>query len=720
MSGRRKRKERIKRWLFRRKFIFLLFITGSILPALVSYAVYDFVTSAKQKEDAVRNAVLRSELAQFALNLKDDDGYTVLENPDTLGATSRALTPVLMRRSFFTYFLNRANAKSFDSGTFNWDMPNVCVVEFPIPSSTKTPGVIGHVARACIAIVPNEAIGRYIYVTLRYPTAPITRHVQGKPISAADHVELEFLSDRTQKFQLVFEPVTLAAERYPSQKHRFSTLHAVTAYPIGESGHPIRAVNGQAYERQVDDGAGHKINWVTVLVRIDASLLTAMPATSLVGSGEHRLSTAIRAARPATANAIDRTAFEIKHGQTGIGLISLERLYKLYVSSKSGMEIRRTASQAVPIWKSNFEVDTRTDTHAGWIQSVSNRWAAFIGRVFGFSPKQATAEQAIPSQGITVSLTERNAGLPEIATRAFLFLSMTLLIVVLLTVSGVVVIYQFGKISKIAYAITTSRTPKASLAEYRKRTDEIGAFGRIFDLLIRKNQAKNARWVARTERDAKEQKEQARIEFEQAKTRNAILDAIGHEIRSPLNNLMSKADSNAETNRDLQRMTRAVEALYFANTIEAGLKNGKYSLVPADIAFFLSQYASNMAEQIDNLHYVGPTSNVIVALDDVLLNQVMDHLYDNAVRHRYPNAVIRISLIEIEENVQIELFNEGPNIPHDQTDSIFDLGVSSEEEQRNMGLGLFAARIYVAAMKGAISAVNRENGVSFIIDLPKI
>lgn len=70
------------------------------------------------------------------------------------------------------------------------------------------------------------------------------------------------------------------------------------------------------------------------------------------------------------------------------------------------------------------------------------------------------------------------------------------------------------------------------------------------------------------------------------------------------------------------------------------------------------------------------------------------------MRHRFPGAEIRISLIETEENVQIDFFNEGPSIPHDRLDSIFDLGVSSEEAQRNMELGLFAARIHVAAMKG--------------------
>ncbi len=77
----------------------------------------------------------------------------------------------------------------------------------------------------------------------------------------------------------------------------------------------------------------------------------------------------------------------------------------------------------------------------------------------------------------------------------------------------------------------------------------------------------------------------------------------------------------------------------------------------------------------------------------------------------------------------MEVYNDGEQIKEEQMEHILDSfyttsqkkkPVTSENEVRNIGLGLFVVRKIVDKHKGSCGAQNMENGVLFWLQLPEI
>lgn len=206
---------------------------------------------------------------------------------------------------------------------------------------------------------------------------------------------------------------------------------------------------------------------------------------------------------------------------------------------------------------------------------------------------------------------------------------------------------------------------------------------------------------------------------ERIKARQALLDAIGHEIKSPLQTLSTEIPWDTALGHQVQRMVRAVDALFEATSIEAAFKNGKIICKTADLASFLSRLAENLAEKDWQIKYVGPPFGVSAVFDPISFETVLDHLLNNANRHKFPGSKITIALEKTDVAVKVDVTNSGPQVPPDQLETIFNLGFSTTLDPENRGLGLFAVRSYILGMRGTIHAENRPGGVSFVILFPR-
>jgi signal transduction histidine kinase len=165
-------------------------------------------------------------------------------------------------------------------------------------------------------------------------------------------------------------------------------------------------------------------------------------------------------------------------------------------------------------------------------------------------------------------------------------------------------------------------------------------------------------------------------------------------------------------------MRRAVEALDFATSVESDFKGGTIVVKVSDIAEFLSRLQRNLSSQGTQVRYIGPGAGVIAIFDSITLDQVLSNLLNNAVRHQISGTEIEISLRLTDAGATIEIYNQGPNIPAEELDSIFNYGFSSHISPENRGIGLFTARVYMLGMNGSLYAENRPNGVALVIILP--
>lgn len=712
--------ERFKRALIRRDLTILSAIAGLCVSALIAASLYDFVKTALAKDNQVQESTLKGELALFMLALRDDDGSSLLDNVNDFANAKRELGAVAMRRSFYGYFLTEENAKLVAAKGVTWEPPKSCALDFIDQGSPTAPRSI----RACFAVVPDEPSGRYIYFSISYPTNEIARHRAGLALSKSSSVLLRLKGENAASVRLMFEQPTLVQKRYPSQLRRFSSVHELTAYPSDQLGAPMRTIKGQAFEKRLETADGIASNIVTLLGRIDAQLVFSSQASiDEWAKGRYRdFRASIEVSEPIAFGAAAHTQMFIPFGAKGTALQSLEQAYYTFVQSHATLELfegrQATASQS-STWRSASPA-TKEKPVSGRFQELSNRWANLLVKKFDYKRPTVQTEQLVPgARPYRATLTAEPVLLPDLAARAFLGLSGALGGVLLIGFIWFVALRHLNVMGR--RALRSARQPSLAddMERYTKRRDEIGALGRTFELVIRRFRSRNATIIRTARRLDALRQERARFADEQYKARHDVLRAIGHEIRTPLQSLLTRTSENAGTRSDLERMGRAVEALYTATSVQAGIRNRRVTTKLADAAEFLHRLAENSREQGVPILYHGPAKGVSSVFDNLALDDALSSVLDNAQRFMEPGSVIEMDLAQTEVVAHLKIANIGPRIPAEDLGLIFDYGFSTQLNSEHMGLGLFTARVSILRMGGTMNAENTADGVVFTVTLPR-
>lgn len=234
-------------------------------------------------------------------------------------------------------------------------------------------------------------------------------------------------------------------------------------------------------------------------------------------------------------------------------------------------------------------------------------------------------------------------------------------------------------------------------------TDEIGVLAAGLDDLLKR--------IAGDMR-----REALRVESE-----TSMLRAIGHEIRSPLQSLSAILGDSEQGKAYVRRMLRAVDALYGSASPSDGIENAEVSLEEMDLASFITSVANNAHHAgIKDVVFDGPAQGVLVRCDSSALEDILDHILNNADRYRPDGTPITIRLETQKDAQALTIHNSGPHIQADLIGRIFDYGVSDRpgSQDGNSGQGLFVAKTYLAKMGLTISAFNVDGGVEFQILFP--
>jgi signal transduction histidine kinase len=212
------------------------------------------------------------------------------------------------------------------------------------------------------------------------------------------------------------------------------------------------------------------------------------------------------------------------------------------------------------------------------------------------------------------------------------------------------------------------------------------------------------------------QREQLRAQQERD-----MLQAVGHEILSPLQSLMV-LHPNAEDagHRYVQRMQQAVKVLYGQASPTEALAAATMDVATLDLDAFLAQVASNAHfAGIAHVQYEARGEPVQVRADEFALEDVVTHVLRNADRHRAPSTPISMTLSVDDKTATIGIHNEGPAIDPWIIDRIFEYGVSDAGQAGHRGQGLFVVRTYLAKMGGSVRARNDAGGVTFELAVPR-
>jgi signal transduction histidine kinase len=198
--------------------------------------------------------------------------------------------------------------------------------------------------------------------------------------------------------------------------------------------------------------------------------------------------------------------------------------------------------------------------------------------------------------------------------------------------------------------------------------------------------------------------------------RTKTLAAVAHDMRTPLMRLRLQAEHAAPEQRDkMAKEIGEVEALVASFIAFARDDPAEEARVRVDLTALLQSSADDHAEHGRNVSFANG-ERVVITGQSLGLKRLFGNLIDNALRY---GSSARIALSHGENEVIVDVDDDGPGVPAAQRESVFEPFVRlNDEGPRGAGLGLAAARSIARAHGGEVTILDCESGARVRVTLP--
>jgi len=224
------------------------------------------------------------------------------------------------------------------------------------------------------------------------------------------------------------------------------------------------------------------------------------------------------------------------------------------------------------------------------------------------------------------------------------------------------------------------------------------------------------------------------VEVEAERLRTALLSSLSHDMRTPLasiegaaSTLLQQAEPDTAARRELaativqesHRMGRLVANLLDMIRVEAGTLRvqKEWQLLSEAVGVALLRTEEQLRGHPVTTGF--PADLPLVAVDEILLEQVFVNLLENAAKHTPPGTPIEVGAESRPGQVIAYVADRGPGLPPGEEESVFRKFYRGGGASGGIGLGLTICRGIVTAHGGRIWAENRPGGGAiFRISLP--
>lgn len=213
-----------------------------------------------------------------------------------------------------------------------------------------------------------------------------------------------------------------------------------------------------------------------------------------------------------------------------------------------------------------------------------------------------------------------------------------------------------------------------------------------------------------------------------------LLSLVAHEIRSPLSVVQGFAETLAlEVNGLGPGGTRhisnriAANARYLDGIVSSVLQLRAISqgdlllgCEAVDPRSLLPGLVEHLQTEVPDVRLdldLGPSLSPMVA-DPARFRQVLTNLVGNAAKHSPPGGVVRIEVAADGPHVVVAVQDEGPGIPEEDRERVFERFVRLDGGTTGIGLGLYISRALVEAMGGTIAVEDGPVGARLVVRLP--
>lgn len=263
------------------------------------------------------------------------------------------------------------------------------------------------------------------------------------------------------------------------------------------------------------------------------------------------------------------------------------------------------------------------------------------------------------------------------------------------------------RLSEAADSVSRSIGAVAKLPELAGRTDEVGQMASAFRAMT----ASLYQRIEASERFARE---------------------VAHELKNPLTAARSTAESLAyaktpemreelvrQIQGELARLNKLITDVSNVSRLDAELAYGETEIVDIRevlhgvMDIFQDRFSTDTRKLVlDVQDLPNYPEAFIVRAHEARLGRVITNLLDNALSFSPEGGAITVSARRTGPEIVVIVDDEGPGIPPDKLESIFERFYSDRPQSdntlgKNSGLGLSITRDIVDAYGGSIEAVNR-------------
>ncbi len=234
-----------------------------------------------------------------------------------------------------------------------------------------------------------------------------------------------------------------------------------------------------------------------------------------------------------------------------------------------------------------------------------------------------------------------------------------------------------------------------------------------------------------------EQHKQLELESKTDRIRAALLEAVSHDIRTPLVAAIGSASTLMELSNDLnknqikklsqdiilelEQLNRLIHNFLQITYLDDNAVKLQKELFPLSDVIAAALKISYTKSGKKHINIFLPHDLPKIPLDKTLIEEVFVNLIDNAMKFTPAESAINIKADRDNQYVVISIEDNGPGIMPDEVNKLFEKFYRGRmlTTERGLGLGLSICRAIISAHGGKIWAENRkEGGAAFRFTLP--
>lgn len=233
----------------------------------------------------------------------------------------------------------------------------------------------------------------------------------------------------------------------------------------------------------------------------------------------------------------------------------------------------------------------------------------------------------------------------------------------------------------------------------------------------------------------------AKTEAETAnQAKSEFLANMSHELRTPLHGILSfasfgiKKHASASPEKLLDYFSRIKQSgstlLELLNDLldlaKLESKRATFTFEPTNLGLLVKSVVSEMdmllSERSLTIRRERSEFDEHMTLDPDKIRQVLRNLLDNAIKFSPAGGIIDVAVERVQDSVRVSVGDQGPGIPPDELEAVFDKFVQSSKTKTGAGgtgLGLAICHEIIGAHRGRIWAANKpEGGAMFSFEIP--